>query len=137
MKSFDRNFWANGSSVAEVNGVQPESRTFKLSNGGSLGPYYSEKLASKNEHFSKRKIAIDGQPLGIFQRKFTIYHSFEGPQKGAFGFLQKSFFGGFLEKLKFSTGCRHGLTSTAVADTQLKIPTPQIFSTQGWTFKLG
>jgi hypothetical protein len=48
---------------------------FKLSNGGSLtpnDPYYSEKLASKNAHFSKRKIVINGQPLGLFQRKF--YH---------------------------------------------------------------
>ncbi len=75
MKVFDRNFWANGSSDVWVYGVWLESRMFKLSNGGSLGPndpYYSEKLASKNECFSKRKIIINGQPFGIFQRKF--YH---------------------------------------------------------------
>jgi hypothetical protein len=75
MKFFDRNFWANGSSVVWVYGVWLESRMFKLSNGGSLAPndpYYSEKLASKNGCFSKRKIVINGQPFGIFQRKF--YH---------------------------------------------------------------
>jgi hypothetical protein len=75
MKLFDRNFWANGSSVVWVYGVCPESRMIKLSNGGNLAPndpYYNEKLASKNGHFSKRKIVINAQPLGIFQRKF--YH---------------------------------------------------------------
>ncbi len=136
MKSFDRNFWANRSSVVGVNGVQPESRTFKLSNGGSLGPndpYYSEKLASKNWYFSKQKIVIDGQPLGIFQRKFYHYQSFEGPQnfrKVLLDFCKNLFLMDFQKYLIFQGG-RHGLTSTAVVDTQrpLKIPTPRIYST--------
>ncbi len=104
MKFFDRNFWANGSSVVWVYGVQPDLRTFKLSNGGSLGtndPYYSEKLSSKNGHFSKRKISL----LKVHRKVLLDFckNLFLDFCKNLFlDFCKNLFFYGFLEKLNFS-----------------------------------
>jgi hypothetical protein len=49
-----RNFRARGWSVVGTNGIQPESRRFRLSNGGSLepnDPQNNEKLTSENGPF--------------------------------------------------------------------------------------
>jgi hypothetical protein len=54
--------------------------------------------------FQNEKSLLMDSPLGFSNENFTIYHSFEGPLKSAFGFLQKCFFDGFLEKLNFSRG---------------------------------
>jgi hypothetical protein len=55
---FKRNFWARGWSVVGIYGVLPESRRFKLSTGGSLGPnqpFYNEKFQSENGLFLDEK----------------------------------------------------------------------------------
>ncbi len=53
---FKRDFWARVWSVVGIYGVQPGSRRFKHSIGGSLGanqPFYSGKFETENEFIKK------------------------------------------------------------------------------------
>jgi hypothetical protein len=63
---FKRNFWARGWSVVGINGVLPESRKYKFSNGGSLGPndpQNKKKLAFENGLFLDENSLLVDNPL--------------------------------------------------------------------------
>ncbi len=142
MIHFKRDFGARGWSVVGIYGVQPESRRYKLSNGGSLEPKGSqnkEKFAFENGLFFRRKIAVNGQSLGLIQQKNYHLSAFQRSIEWCLQILQEKHFLTFFEKNYLVLRvCRNGPTSRAVGQTQrpLKILIPRIYSSLGWTFQL-